>query len=469
MTRRRIGELALIGSLTLGGWGLAGCGKASVEDPALEDPVNVEDGGSDSSVGEDGSAPTDGGDAPADSGTDSGTDAGGHDCLKLGSLCGSSGECCSGMCKDDVCSVPSCTSDQGACTSDGDCCSGNCEDGACVALNPACKTLGNECSGANECCSGRCADGTCQPSSFCGQQGDACSGDADCCGGICNIASGSSKGTCAKPSSGSANCDLVDGELCSDGAILDDGGVPTCGGKCCSRACAPWGPTGVFVCQPASGCRVVGDTCTKDSDCCGSEGMPVAPQKPVTCVIEAGKSVGVCRNPQGCAPDGAVCKLATMSCNATCDCCSGNCNQVDSCKQDSLGAPRCAGVECVQPGGACASSANCCDGLPCVPNPDESGPPFVCFAGGSCVPKCGACTTNADCCPGSSCIAQPGGTQGVCGPCTDAETPDGGAPDDAGTPDGDAPCSLYGQQCETDGDCCNGVPCTNGTCYYQIR
>ena len=49
---------------------------------------------------------------------------------------------------------------------------------------------------------------------------------------------------------------------------------PECGGPCCSRACAPWGPTGVLVCQPASGCNVVGDLCTSDSDCCGSAGSP---------------------------------------------------------------------------------------------------------------------------------------------------------------------------------------------------
>jgi len=31
--------------------------------------------------------------------------------------------------------------------------------------------------------------------------------------------------------------------------------LPICGGECCSRACFPYGPTGVLICQPPSGCR----------------------------------------------------------------------------------------------------------------------------------------------------------------------------------------------------------------------
>lgn len=462
MTRRIVWGLALVGSVGFGGLGAIGCGKQGEDSSSRNEREPPDSGGAvDGAV--DGSFPVDLGDAddPVDAG-------GGNECLKLGASCGSAGDCCSGICQGEVCATPACTSDDKACTTDTDCCSGRCEEGSCAPLNSSCKTLGNACSSSAECCSGRCADdNTCQPSSFCGQQGDACSTGADCCGGICNVDAGT-KGTCAKPPSGSANCKLVDGELCS-GGVITDGGIPDCGGECCSRACAPWGPTGVFICQPASGCRMTGGVCTKDSDCCGSEGMPGTEglAKFVTCQIASGATTGVCRNPQGCNPDGAVCKLATMSCNATCDCCSGNCNQADTCKQDSLGVPRCAGAKCVEPGGACASSANCCDGAPCVPNPSEEGPRFICHTGGSCVAKCGACTTNADCCPGASCIAKPGSTEGICGPC--ARDPDAGASDGGGVTDGEAPCALYGQQCEVGDDCCSGVPCTKGTCHHEIR
>jgi hypothetical protein len=277
----------------------------------------------------------------------------------------------------------------------------------------------------------------------------------------------------------------VAGQLCAGtagdgGVVQNDAGVPACGGPCCSRACAPWGPTGALVCQPASGCHVVGDLCTSDGDCCGSAGLPGGSGKPVTCVITPPNTVGVCRNPKGCKPDGDVCKLKTTSCNSSCDCCSGNCETKDTCKQDNVGVPRCAAAQCVTAGGACASSANCCGGAPCVPNPAAGGtPPYVC-SGTQCVPACGQCTNNGDCCPGESCTIGPGSTHGICGPCGGGGGGgDAGAPPDGGTTGdggggandgggGGGGCSLYGQICQTSADCCNGVPCTGGRCYLLL-
>jgi hypothetical protein len=254
-------------------------------------------------------------------------------------------------------------------------------------------------------------------------------------------------GTCsATPPKGPANCGQVDGTFCGGGGAcsdagikLVDGGLPACGGPCCSRDCAPYGLTGVLICQPASGCHVVGDTCKSDNECCGSANLPNGPTKPVTCEKTGNYPVGVCRNPIGCKPDGDICKLKGSSCNASCDCCSGNCQNQDTCHQDILGVPRCSGP-CQDAGGACASSANCC-GKPCVPDND---------GGYTCVPtscqSCGlSCSITADCCPGMSCLS------GKCGPCQD-----GGMP----------PCAQYGQLCNTGSDCCNGVPCTNGRCEY---
>jgi hypothetical protein len=122
---------------------------------------------------------------------------------------------------------------------------------------------------------------------------------------------------------------------------------------------------------------VVGDLCTKDGDCCGSSGIAGGSGKPVTCVINPGEAMGVCRLPMGCKPNGDVCKLKTMTCNSSCDCCAGNCETMDTCKQDNVGVPRCAFAQCVNPGGSCASSADCCNGAPCVPNPGGN-PPYVC-------------------------------------------------------------------------------------------
>src|SRR5262249_30942020 len=158
--------------------------------------------------------------------------------------------------------------------------------------------------------------------------------------------SGKTVGTCGPPPTGAANCGLPDGSLCTADFTTNDAGVPVCGGPCCSRSCAPYGPTSVLVCQPASGCHPVGDLCTKDTDCCGAAGLPGGSTMPVKCNITPPFVVGICQNPMGCKPDGDVCKLSFVSCNSSCDCCSGNCEVQDTCHQDSLGVPRCSEKQC---------------------------------------------------------------------------------------------------------------------------
>jgi hypothetical protein len=377
-------------------------------------------------------------------------------------------------------------------------------------------TLGNACTTNGECCSSNCASNrTCQAASFCAQPGDACAASTECCTGTCTTAPGMSLGTCAAVApSGPANCGLADGQLCggagtSGASTVYDGGLPACGGACCSRACAPWGPTGVLVCQPASGCHVVGDLCGSDGDCCGSAGLPGGSGTPVTCVITPPEKVGVCRNPMGCKPDGDVCKLAATSCNSSCDCCSGNCENKDTCHQDNVGVPRCSPATCVSAGNACASSADCCGVVPCVPNPVSGAtPPFVCL-GAQCVGACGACTTTADCCPGSSCQVPVGSTHGSCGPCGaggasgspaggtggsgasngssgasgsgslggasgatsssgSVSATSGASGPSAGASGGAPACSQYGQLCTTSADCCSGLPCSGGRCGVVI-
>jgi hypothetical protein len=199
---------------------------------------------------------------------------------------------------------------------------------------------------------------------------------------------------------------MVDGVVCFDGANQGDGGIqltdagiPQCGGSCCSRACAPWGPTGVFICQPASGCRPIGEVCAQDDDCCGGPGLP-PPQSqggPAQCIITPPNVLGVCHNSTGCKPNGDICKLPTLSCNADQDCCAGNGTKRSPCKQDILGVPRCANVDCVNAGTECSTSADCCapdggPGIPCVPNPgwtpDAGVPEFVCSAT-TCIPTQG--------------------------------------------------------------------------------
>ena len=376
-------------------------------------------------------------------------------CVNLGFKCSSNSDCCSGDCLGGACQPPPCTSDNQGCSSNSQCCSGTCGNGKCTPLNTTCETLGNSCTADSQCCSNLCTAGICAQSSYCGQNGDICTSGADCCGGVCTkTPTTATFGVCSTPQSIGAQCSMIDGVVCSGlgadgGTVYIDGGLPQCGGGCCSRSCAPWGPTGVLICQPASGCHPVGDVCTDNNECCGGYGASPT----VTCnKANPTDPLGVCSNPTGCKPNGDICRLQTMQCNATDECCSGNVQTMDTCHQDSLGVPRCsyAGDAGCIPAGAdagCSSSADCCNLNPCVPNGDAG---YTCYPQ-ACVPVSGVCTSNADCCPGGECI------NGSCK-----------GPTDGGTTDAPT-CAGYGQICTQSSDCCNNVPCTNGRCEVPIN
>ncbi len=422
-----------------------------------------DDNGQTDGGGQDGTLP-DGGEVDGAGGdgacwTNCGPDGG---CTNLGVACTANSECCTGNCANGSCQPPTCTSDNQACSSNGQCCSGTCANGTCTPLNNSCKTLGNACTGNAQCCSQFCQNGICSQPSYCGQNGDTCQKPTDCCGGICTIAQGKTVGICGQPAGTGAQCTAIDGTLCGSTTNSDagftDGGLPACGGACCSRDCAPWGPTKVLICQPASGCKPVGDICSKNTDCCG--GLPTnnqPPSPPGVCnKTNPSDPVGVCANPSGCKPNGDICRLQTNQCNATDNCCSGNVQQFDTCKQDNLGVPRCSyggDAGCTPVSGQCASSADCCNLNPCVPSGDGG---FTCYPQ-ACVPTAGVCTSDADCCPGGHCYIPGGQSSGTCQPTvTDAGTTDAG-------------CASYGQLCTTSGDCCNGIPCTGGRCLVPIN
>jgi hypothetical protein len=426
------------------------------------------DGNADVTIGNDGNNPFGDGGTDGNQNGDGGTclfcsDSGGP-CVGLGLGCKVGGDCCSGNCLGGSCQPPPCVSDNGACTTNAQCCGGTCgTGGTCTPLNTTCKTLGNSCTANSLCCSSFCDNGICAQPSYCGQNGDICAKGADCCGGVCTIQSGHIYGTCGQPHQTGAQCSMVDGVVCASSqnggdAGFFDSGLPKCGGACCSRDCAPWGPTQVLICQPASGCHPVGDICFKDDDCCGANGGGKKDAGVTTCSANDG-GAGVCSNPTGCKPPGDICRLQTNQCNATDECCTGNVQQDDTCHQDNLGIPRCsykgdAGCIPVDAGTQCASSADCCNLDPCVPDGDGG---FTCYPG-NCVPVTGPCTTNADCCVGGHCYIQGGQTTGTCQPVADAGTTDGGPP-----------CALYGQTCSTSSDCCNGVPCNNGRCEVIVN
>jgi hypothetical protein len=392
-------------------------------------------------------------------------------CSVPGAPCAALTDCCTLTCVNDACGATSCTSDHQACSTDGACCSGQCANGTCAPLNTSCKTQGNACAANGDCCSQFCSNGKCGSPSFCVQTGDICARPTDCCGGICNVAQGATVGTCANPPSGATYCsDAVDGTVCTG-----------CG-SCCSRLCAPYGPTGVSICQPANGCHVDGDLCRQDTDCCGAAGTGLPGDGNVHCEIATGQKIGICRNPMGCNPEGNVCHYKDYACSissARNDCCAAPGNSGE-CQLDALGVPRCHGfgTSCRNGGDTCAFTGDCCNGAPCVP---DSVGQLRCLTstpdgGVACSSQGGSCTINADCCRSLTCLTATGSVQGTCGLVT--PPPDGGSapPDassDAGSPsdaqadvtnvDSTPPttCGLYGQSCQTSGDCCSSVPCTN--------
>jgi hypothetical protein len=198
----------------------------------------------------------------------------------------------------------------------------------------------------------------------------------------------------------------------------------------------------VKICQPAQGCRIDGDLCHTDSDCCGATGSGLPGDGNVVCLREhATDPVGVCRNPTGCDPEGDVCHYKNYaSCgnsSARNDCCAGPGNS-GVCQLDALGVPRCyaLGTQCQMAGAACAFAGDCCNGLPCVP--DNTG--HLHCGATQCQMMGQTCTNSADCCNGTLCVFAPGQTFGTCG--------------------GMTTCAQDGQACSDMNACCPGA----GTC-----
>src|ERR1022692_4495741 len=386
-------------------------------------------------------------------------------CSGSGSSCAVATDCCNLQCdttKGVCAAAAACTADNAACATSAECCGGNCSGGHCQPLNTTCSTAGNPCTatdgGAGGCCSGLCSGGHCVlGSSFCIQPGDVCGRDLDCCGGFCSKATGATSGVCQDVATTGAGQCQHDGVLCSG-----------CG-SCCSRNCGPWALTGVNVCQPGLGCKILNSLCTSSSECCGGAGA--SPE--VTCNPATGPtsiSIGVCSQNHGNQVPGGICRLTggTNACaNAQSDCECVVSPKAQCCAFDTLGLPRCLGSGacgngdggtgifsgtdpacCRQPGQTCNSAAECCNLSPCVP--DSTGT-LRCLTnthdgGIVCVPSAGACTATGDCCTGLVCNIAAGAASGTCG------TP---------PPSGDAGvCALYGQGCNAGVPCCNGVQCT---------
>jgi hypothetical protein len=395
-------------------------------------------------------------------------------CGAQGAACKVATDCCNLICTNGTCGA-ACQPTGKNCNGDGDCCTQHCANGMCAPIvMGGCGTLGNQCKGNGDCCSNNCQGGLCAlAGGGCNVIGDICLSGADCCSGVCTIPNGLKAGTCQSNNGG---C-VQDGEVC-----------PGCS-QCCSRVCAKT-MTGGNVCQPAGGCRLLGDLCHVDADCCGGpqQGQTMCSVGEVTCVPVQGSMppVGTCSQPGPgtggcgtCNPEGDVCGIKPVqacSGNAREDCCDCLPPKFNCCKFDVHGVARCFGGStpmcpngytgmppcCIQAGDVCTFSDECCDHNPCVP--DKNG---VLRCGGMCEMQGQTCTSDADCCIGLHCIIPKGMLVGTCDNPMQPP-PDGGAPGDGGVvpdsgvkPDaGPGPCSQLGQSCSTIQPCCNQLNCT---------
>lgn len=413
---------------------------------------------------------TDGGtDGGSDGGPDGGADGG--SCKLAGAICLGNGECCTTYC-------------------DG---TGHCSTvvpgaGTCKVTGQACSPNGTD--PINGCCSWNCAVALCAPATTCQVEGDVCHQDIDCCGMCC--------------SADGANCGAAGGtgrcmSLHVPGAPnCQQSGTPCSGGSnCCSNACTDMG-SGVKICQPASGCRIASEWCTSVNQCCNINDQ-VPPNKQVECSVPTGSTTGICTAPPACNPPGDPCGVTFTE-----NCCNGG-SLV--CKYDSTGLKRCYGgcpndncstcptgydpddpACCIAAGGVCQFKDQCCNGLPCLPDPLDG--KLKCTAP-TCKPPGTPCSGAGDtsCCEGSCQSIEGGGY--IC--LTAPPPPDGGptckANDLACTSGGEC-CSTYclaagdgGFTCQppplcqpqdgiclTNADCCSGLSCsipagqTSGLC-----
>jgi hypothetical protein len=457
-----------------------------------------------------------GSDAGLDAGSDGGADGGGTDggtggdggtivqCTTAYASCTSSAQCCSGDCVAGHCANPFCSGTGASCTSPSECCNGNCVDvgsglKSCLACKPsgststssctapgeccsgictggfcadpgggsACHILGDTCSLASDCCSQNCRNGSCVPSYSCQAVGDLCHQPSDCCSNLCS-ATGGSPGRCVDASGG-----------------CHQGGYPCSGGSnCCSNLCIDMG-AGSTVCQPATGCRLAGDSCTRPQECCG---YGVDPK--ITCSTTDSR----------CTLSGTSCQDIGLTCgapvlpdggkiNAPQDCCDGH---QTVCKVDTSGIPRCFGGCptgnctpqcptgytgqagcCIGAGDVCEFKDQCCNGLPCLPDTSDGGYALRCTAP-TCLPLgtlCGASADGGACCEGvcqpaiegpSVCqIPVPPPDGGTADGGTDGGAVDGGAAD--GGADGGGICQANGTTCTAGTQCCSTL-CIGGTC-----
>jgi hypothetical protein len=207
---------------------------------------------------------------------------------------------------------------------------------------------------------------------------------------------------------------------------------------------------GLGFCDAIGGCRVQGEPCSTDLDCCSYyDGTTTHPG---AC---AAGSDGIprCQKTTPCLLDGEVCGGLGTSAN----CCSAQ-GSNKNCWTTSAGVSRCFPQAACIPAGSnqeCSTPDQCCDHVcvlvpgvgyrcqaACLPLSGQSCAAMSCGAGLTCVNNVCVnsppCSADSDCCGGALC------QNGNC--VTSGQT-----------------CSPIGGKCGSNADCCQGI-CSGGYC-----
>ena len=229
-----------------------------------------------------------------------------------------------------------------ACTTNGACCSGNCTAGACVPLNTTLQDAQQPLHDRRRLLLGALLRRHCGASSFCGQNGDVCAVGQPVLRRHLHHSERRRALRHLRLSRPPAPPTAASPTACSAPAAprLGDAGPPRLRRRLLQpplralRADAgPRLPAGQRVPPRRRLCA------PRTSTAAAPPGSRAARARRSPATSRGQHASALCRNPQGCKPDGDICKLATMSCNASCDCCSGNCQNQDTCKQDTSACP----------------------------------------------------------------------------------------------------------------------------------
>ncbi len=261
-----------------------------------------------------------------------------HACTPQGSVCSTSGDCCTGtFCDTSTYGPTKCR----AARPDGAYCDDarQCQAKVCTAskCGAAPKVNGAACTAGAQCVSGSCQKGHC--AAVCAAAGASCTANADCCGGaFCNNLT-YAPWTCTAPQANGAYC---------------DGDAQCQSGNCHSSICA------------AAVCGHAGTACLSNGDCCGGTFCFNYTYAPPVC------HVGLANG---------------TSCFDDAHCQSGHCN-----------GSVCAAAACTVNGQVCQSDSECCAGGFCDASFFSYSPvPNVCKPAGA----TGAyCESNRQCASG---------------------------------------------------------------------